>query len=51
MDPYASKRVLTFDQLLLRLSALKEKVTRLEEKVRVCRETSLKSAAKSQQKR
>ena len=51
MDPYASKPVLTFDQLLLRLSALKEKVTRLEEKVKVCRETFSKSAAKLQQKR
>jgi len=48
--PSPSKSALTFDQLLLRLSVLKEKVARIEEKVKRCKPTSLKSAAKLPQK-
>ena len=52
MDPLPDKRAATIDELLLRLSALKEKVTRLEERVSKCKSpTSLTFDGKSRQKR
>ena len=49
MDP--SRSIQSIDYLLLRLSALKEKVAKLEEKVKLCKAASSKSDGRLQQKR